>query len=197
VTNDETLSALDDDFLWSGLTEHVHATMGIVGIAKMLKAPDDATAKEQWAGRVREVLQRLAVHVSVAPDGPARFTISDHVAVQFGIHEAVVLVDGDHRIRMMIGFDPAGTLLSTVGFARWGSRWDDDLASGVAERTIVFREGPASYAATFPWVAQNPGGLAPWTCAATAEEARRAGLVEDLGFAGVAALFQKLQKEAS
>jgi hypothetical protein len=197
VTGAEANPFFDDEFLWAGLTEYVHSTMGIVGIPKMLKAGDGDTAEALWSRRVRGVLDLLAVRVPVSPNGPARFSICDDVAIQFDIHEVFVLVHGEQRVRTLIFSGPAATVLSAVGNARWTGAWDTALAAEAPARNIVFSKGPATYAATFPWVAQNPGGPAPWTCAASAEEARRAGRAEDLGFARVATLFQQFQEGTS
>ncbi|MEZ3162011.1 hypothetical protein AB1K54_15960 [Microbacterium sp. BWT-B31] len=185
---------LEDDVLWSGLNEHVRETLGFAGVSKMLGARDDETAKERWLGRVRGELDALGRLVPLTPHGHARVAVGDGVAVQFGIHEAIVVVEGKAHVRTMIAFHPAAVVLAAVGHARWGSRWDEALAERVVARTVVRRDDPGTDAELFPWVGQKPGSPGPWIAAVSADEAQAAARAEDLGIVGVTSVFHTFEE---
>ena len=186
--------SLSDDALWAGLQEHVHATLGIVGIPKMLAARSEEAAKAKWVARARGVLDKLSARVPLIAAGPGRFAVGDGVELQLDIHTAIVVVDGAPRITTMIAFDPAALILTTVGSRRWGGRWTSSLAGQETSRPIMERDDPGVDATEFPWVAQNPGHPGPWTSAATAEEARGAATAEDIGFERLSSLFGEFQE---
>lgn len=196
MTIGDVPSAGDDDSLWIGLQEYVQATLGEVGISKMLGVRSDEDAKKLWASSVRPVRARLRGHLALVEAGPARVRVDRAVAVQFGVNRAIIEVDGRPEIRTMIVSDPAAVALATVGSARWGGPWDARLNEWGTTRPVVARDGLGDDVDLFPWVAQNPGAPGPWTAAASAAAARRAAIAEDAGFERVSSLFEEFEREA-
>lgn len=59
-----------DAELWDGLTEHIHSTMGQVGIPKMLGASSEGEARRRWLSHVAPFLSDLRAVVGVEAAGP-------------------------------------------------------------------------------------------------------------------------------
>jgi len=187
------IAPVSDDALWQGLQTHVRDTMGIVGIPKMLAVQGEDAARVAWTARVRPVLSALAAHVPVTERGPALVGVGDGVQLQFGIHDVVISVEDAPRWRCMILVAPAAVALAAVGRRRWGRAWVEALEAHPTSRPIRPRE-TAHDAGEFPWVAQNPGGPAPYTVAVTEDDARLAAHAEELGVQRVSSLFEEFKE---
>ncbi|WP_345800706.1 hypothetical protein AAIB33_14690 [Microbacterium sp. AZCO] len=92
----------------------------------------------------------------------------------------------------MLLVDPAAVTLALVGLERWGSTWSEALDAAGESRTVVADEDTDDESQAFPWIAQKPGAPGPWVSAASPEEARAAGIAEDIGFDEVSTVFGRI-----
>jgi hypothetical protein len=193
MTNPQLERHLSTDALWADLEERSLVTFGgAVGLVKMLRARDEHEAATLWAARVRSVLERLGSMFPVSRVGPARFSIDGTVSLQFDIHDVDLLIDDKVAARTLIALDPVALCGATIAWLRWGSRWDERLTSERTPRRVVRQDEPwIEYG--LHWVAQNPGGPAPWVSGATEDIAFRAGLSEDIGADRIIELYEIME----
>lgn len=185
----------EDERLWLGLNEHIESTIGIIGIAKMLGARTRHEAMLVWLSSVRPQIAKLTNDVSVDVCGPALLTVDGVLSVQLDIHHAVIFRDGSRRVSTMILSELGAVVLAAAGHARWGDDWSRALMLAGPTRPLAYAEDNARTGLDrLPWVAQNPGGPAPWVSAATREEARDSGVAQDIGYGPISALFAEFAK---
>ena len=187
---------LTDDALWAGLEHRVFSKFGVpVGISKMLGASDDKDGMKRWAAIVRPVIESLGSLFPVSCVGPVRFLIDSEVYLQFDISAVEIQIDDQTIARTMMALDPVALCVAMIGAKRWGPKWDALLAAECRPRRIAKRDEPSLTGSELPWVAQNPGGPAPWVAGSTESIARIAGLSEDIGAQRVIDLFRLAENE--
>ncbi len=185
-----------DEQLWDGLQQYVRETMGQVGIFKMLGLRSEQAAGPYWASRVRPLIDALASTVPISIVGPARLTLSDGVDMQLTIHDCIISVDGAPRWSTGVNVDPEALVVAVIGGQRWEASWVRSL--GNASKRHVVWTPPGSFGSdALPWVAQNPGGPAPYTSAASEADARLAAAAEERGSVEVQRLFAEFERKRS
>ncbi len=185
-----------DERLWGGLQEYVLQTMGHVGIFKMLGLRSDEEAGPHWLSRVRPMIAALTAVLPVSEAGPARLALPDGVTVQLTIHGCIIAVEDSLRWSTRMHCDPTAVTLAALGKQRWGDAWVGSL--GTAPGRPVVPRTPGSFEVEmFPWVAQNPGGPAPYTSAASEADARLAAVAEARGNVAVRELFVEFEGRSS
>jgi len=185
-----------DERLWGGLQEYVRQTLGDVGIFKMLGLRSEDKAGPHWLSRVRPMIEALSVVVPILEVGPARLSLPDGVSVQLTIHGCIISVEESPRWSTRMSSDPAAVSLAALGRQRWGDAWVGSLGSAPG-RPVVTRTPGSFGIETYPWAAQNPGGPAPYTSAASEEDARLAAVAEERGGVAVSGLFVEFEGRSS
>lgn len=185
-----------DERLWNGLQEYVRQTMGYVGIFKMLGLRSEDEAGPHWLSRVRPMIEALAAVVPASMVGPARLALPDGVSVQLTIHGCIISVADSPRWTTGMNCDPTAVTLAALGRQRWGDAWVGSLGSAPG-RPVVIRTPGSFGEETYPWVAQNPGGPAPYTTAASEDDARLAAVAEERGGVAVRELFVEFEGSSS
>lgn len=189
-------SVVADERLWDGLQEYVLQTMGHVGIFKMLGLRSEDEAGPHWLSRVRPMIEALTAVLPVSEAGPARLVLPDGVTVQLTIHGCIIAVEDSPRWSTGMHCDPTALALAALGRQRWGDAWVTSL--GAAPGRPAVPRTPGSFEIeTFPWVAQNPGGPAPYTSAASEADARLAAVAEERGSVAVRELFVEFEGRSS
>jgi len=185
-----------DERLWDGLQEYVRQTMGNVGIFKMLGLRSEEEAGPLWLSRVRPMIETLSAVVPVSTVDTARLALPDGVSVQLTIHGCIISVENSPRWSTRMSSDPAAVTLAALGRQRWGDSWVGSLGSAPG-RPVVTRTPGSFGIETYPWVAQNPGGPAPYTCAVSEEDARLSAVAEERGSVDVSELFVEFEGRSS
>lgn len=188
--------AVADERLWDGLQEYVLQTMGHVGIFKMLGLRSEDEAGPHWLSRVRPMIEALTAVLPVSEAGPARLVLPDGVTVQLTIHGCIISVQDSPRWSTRMSSDPAAVPLAALGRQRWGDAWVGSLGSAPG-RPVVTRTPRSSGIETYPWVAQNPGGPATYTSAASEDDARLAAVAEERGGVAVRESFVEFERRSS
>lgn len=65
------------------------------------------------------------------------------------------------------------------------------MSIGPSRHLACAGENPGLGEMNLPWVAQDPGGPAPWVSAATRDKARDSVVAQGIGYARVSALFRE------
>lgn len=183
----------EDEQLWEGLTQHIRDTLGFVGVAKMLGARTDHEAMLIWLSSVMPEVEKMARRCKVDVVGPALLAVDESLSVQLDIHHAVISRGGVPRVSTAIRLGLGAIALALAGRARWGDDWSHALEAIGQPRQVVEAD-PRPGWDMLPWVAQNPRGPAPSLTAMTPDEARDAGLADDVGYDVVAALFTEFER---
>ncbi len=190
------IGTISGDSLWVGLQAHLRDTKGYVGLMKLLGQRSETEAGAAWIASVRPVVDAMASATTVSVDGPARLDLGDGVKVQLDLHECIILVDDQARWVSLLRNDPAALAVAALARQRWGRDWVRAL--GEPHSRPVVRRSPGSFDDdVYPWVAQNPGGPAPYTSAASETDARLAAAAEERGSVEVQRLFAEFERERS
>lgn len=180
-------AAVADDFLWSGLAEHILATRGIVSVAKLLGVRTEEQAKRIWVSSVRPMLNAVAGRFPVELTARARVVVDGTVTVQLGVVDCSVWHAGLERVSVMLMLDPGAVVMDYVAGLRWGDKWTHAV-EGMAPPRQVVDVSDSPFLLDLPWVAQDPVGYGRSLSAATAREALAAGLANDVGSSRIAEL---------
>ncbi len=192
----DTLGAMFDQELWTGLQERVRVTKGYVGLDKMLRQRSEAAAGVAWLASVHPILDALGGITAPLIVGPARIAVADGIEIQFDLFYCVIFVDGEARWSSAIYADPAAVSLAALARQRWSDEWVRAIGEA-PNRPIVLSQPAPTSEDSFAWVAQNPGGPAPYTTAASEADARLAAAAEERGSVEVQRLFAEFERERS